>query len=571
MKKKIMAVLTALSITATAVSITPMSDLTVFASSAGIQNTPGGNTSYTTDYNWFNADVSNSEDGVVFRLSPLWNVWSTYYSANHGGEGQGVFGFEITVAPVAGVADSGTISLQARTREGSAPPVNVGPGTGTDTGQFSTTAGGSLTFSWYSDTNFLTSENMVFEIRAIGTSSSQAVGFYITSVTFLGSQGQRLSSSPLYAFDPPTGNNQGNEKTVRQTIINNSQNTRFAQRINGWDVEAWTDERAAGNTTMTLFTDGSFRGEWDTTYNTLFRTGRKFAGGGAVEPRISDLDNISLRYTATQFTSTRGATYLCVYGWTRAPMVEWYVVDNWRNWNPAQAQRHTSSEVQTGFTGGTSSSSTYRWHGTMEANGGVYDIISAWRINQPSLTGNATFLQFFNIRRDTRMSGQIDISAHFDSWVALGEITNPIGTQVSSFSNDSTLYEVSFCIEGYGGDERSSGSGIVDELCIRIGTADTLCTSLGCVNCTTSSTKKPGFIVNNGTGERVTIGDALELLKFLAGIKGNALEGGNTSQSWQNALIIQGSINNNRPGIGDVLEILKHLAGIKPNGIDNPL
>jgi alpha-tubulin suppressor-like RCC1 family protein len=83
--------------------------------------------------------------------------------------------------------------------------------------------------------------------------------------------------------------------------------------------------------------------------------------------------------------------------------------------------------------------------------------------------------------------------------------------------------------------------------------------------------RKPGFIVNGGTGQRVTINDALELLKFLAGISDNALKGGNTSQSWKNSLITQQSINNNRPGISDVLEILKHLASIKPNLIDNPM
>jgi len=159
-------------------------------------------------------------------------------------------------------------------------------------------------------------------------------------------------------------------------------------------------------------------------------------------------------------------------------------VDNWLNWNPAQAQRHTSSQVQSGFNGGTSSTSTYRWHGTMTANGGTYDIISAWRINQPSIdaSGNSTFLQFFNVRRDRRNSGDIDVSAHFNSWLALGSITNPIGTQSSSFSNNSELYEVSFTIEGYGGEQRSSGGGIIDSLCLRYGT-NRICTWGGCTNC----------------------------------------------------------------------------------------
>jgi hypothetical protein len=87
------------------------------------------------------------------------------------------------------------------------------------------------------------------------------------------------------------------------------------------------------------------------------------------------------------------------------------------------------------------------------------------------------------------------------------------------------------------------------------------------------TTFKAGFIRNNGTADRVTIGDVLELLKFLAKIKDNELDknGGATSQSWQNSLLTQTSINNNRPGIGDALEILKHLAKITPNLVDNPI
>jgi hypothetical protein len=88
---------------------------------------------------------------------------------------------------------------------------------------------------------------------------------------------------------------------------------------------------------------------------------------------------------------------------------------------------------------------------------------------------------------------------------------------------------------------------------------------------TRNHSRNHGFIANNGTGQRVGINDALELLKFLAGISDNALKGGVSSASWQNALLTRQSINNNRPGISDVLEILKYLVKIRPNGIDNPI
>jgi hypothetical protein len=61
----------------------------------------------------------------------------------------------------------------------------------------------------------------------------------------------------------------------------------------------------------------------------------------------------------------------------------------------------------------------------------------------------------------------------------------------------------------------------------------------------------------------VTIEDALELLKFLARIKDNAISiNGNGSREWHAALITPTSQKMNQPRINDALEILKHLAGI---------
>jgi hypothetical protein len=83
------------------------------------------------------------------------------------------------------------------------------------------------------------------------------------------------------------------------------------------------------------------------------------------------------------------------------------------------------------------------------------------------------------------------------------------------------------------------------------------------VNITLSNVKfKLGHVTN---GDKVSITDALEVLKHLAGI--STLSG----DSLEAALITQSSRQNRKVSIGDVLEILKHLAGIKPNLIDNPI
>jgi len=74
--------------------------------------------------------------------------------------------------------------------------------------------------------------------------------------------------------------------------------------------------------------------------------------------------------------------------------------------------------------------------------------------------------------------------------------------------------------------------------------------------------------VNKGAivdGENVTINDALEILKFLAGLPNAITSNGENSRQWQAATITGGD----KPTIHDALEILKKLAKL-PNKIDNP-
>ncbi|MCL1884584.1 MAG: glycoside hydrolase family 11 protein [Defluviitaleaceae bacterium] len=254
-----------------------------------------------------------------------------------------------------------------------------------------------------------------------------------------------------------------------------------AGRVNGFDFEAWTDDRGAEGMVMYVYSDGTFSGVWTQTYNTLFRTGRRWPNHAL--PTVSSVGNISLRYDVPIFTSGGGATYLTVYGWTRSPLIEWYIVERFIDWTPANSVPNNTAHLTPPQQFG-----NYTWHGMLEANGGVYDIMTGWRINQPSIDGTATFLQIFSVRRGSQgnrnqsnpTAGTIDVSAHFEAWSRIPPQTH--GSTTMQFSGNSLLYEVSFTVEGFGGNNRSSGRGTVNELCIIYG-ANSICSLSGCVHC----------------------------------------------------------------------------------------
>jgi hypothetical protein len=58
--------------------------------------------------------------------------------------------------------------------------------------------------------------------------------------------------------------------------------------------------------------------------------------------------------------------------------------------------------------------------GTLDVDGATYTIYTHTQTNQPSITGTATFVQFFSIRQTARQCGHISISSHFAKWASLG-------------------------------------------------------------------------------------------------------------------------------------------------------
>jgi len=83
-----------------------------------------------------------------------------------------------------------------------------------------------------------------------------------------------------------------------------------------------------------------------------------------------------------------------------------------------------------------------------------------------------------------------------------------------------------------------------------------------CATCKPVVDFKHGRIVSKSS-ENVKVGDAIEILKFLAKMKNAITDGGEDSPAWKASLITPASQKAGKPTVSDAIEILKKLAKMK--------
>jgi endo-1,4-beta-xylanase len=172
------------------------------------------------------------------------------------------------------------------------------------------------------------------------------------------------------------------QQSTAQTICSNQTGTH-----NGFFYSFWKD---TGSACMTLGSGGNYDVSWNLGSGNLV-VGKGWSTGSSTR-RVG--------YNAGIWQPS-GNAYLALYGWTRNPLIEYYVVDSWGSFRPP---------------GGTSL-------GTVSSDGGTYNIYRTQRVNAPSIEGTRTFYQYWSVRTSKRPTGSnqtITFANHVNAWRNVG-------------------------------------------------------------------------------------------------------------------------------------------------------
>ena len=203
----------------------------------------------------------------------------------------------------------------------------------------------------------------------------------------------------------------------------------------GYDWEFW-NRYGYGTVSMEPGSNGTFSCSWSDVEECYFYSGKRL--GGTKPWYIYCM--MSIDYDVD--FKPDGNSYMCVYGWTENPTVEYYIVEAWGTWRPPGQQESI---------------------GTVSSDGKLYDIYTLTRYDQPSIHGTETFEQYWSVNRtnpaeaykEKNIQGTVTVTNHFEQWEKCGLSTG-------------CMFGVSLGIDGY----HSSGNANVKKNILKWGCSD---------------------------------------------------------------------------------------------------
>jgi endo-1,4-beta-xylanase len=118
--------------------------------------------------------------------------------------------------------------------------------------------------------------------------------------------------------------------------------------------------------------------------------------------------NSTTKSFTSSLSASGGTSLISLYGWSTNPLVEYYVMENYAGSPP---------------TAGT-------FMGTVNSDGGTYDIYEHQQVNQPSIEGTTTFEQYLAIRTSPTSSGTITTQNFFNAWASHGMNLGTLNYQI---------------------------------------------------------------------------------------------------------------------------------------------
>nr|AAT48119.1 xylanase [Ruminococcus albus 8] len=210
--------------------------------------------------------------------------------------------------------------------------------------------------------------------------------------------------------------------SAEKVLYTSPQNTRDVGWYNNYHHEIWQAD-TPNSSSMTLHdNDGGFSTTWkcgpnNSKGNFLARRGLFY---DLNNPKTwKDYEGFTCDFDCSWSAGDSGNSRICIYGWSQNPLVEYYIIEDWKNWNP-----------------GMDPSSNYK--GSVTIDGSEYKVYTSDRYSY-TIEGNKNFTQYISVRQNTRTSGTISISEHFKAWESMG-------MKMGNF------YEVAFNVEGWESD-----------------------------------------------------------------------------------------------------------------------